>query len=1760
MKKALILIIFFPIIFYSQYRLVSYEKTVNEILLRIKLDDVDLISKENKKGFWDESIPGAFALPSKSIIVGLPFSQNHKIESRIIEERLKDYYLGMNPVVITNDKYEMIYNFDPEYLVESKKPNPVVIDGLFWYKDVYCMKLTINQYSYDEIKKTLSVIKEIELKISFDRKEGVANKILSKDVKEDVSPIINFSFISNAQSGMSQNALNDTTGNWINYSLKYLKMSVAEDGVYRITYDDLVRYGIYPSSISPKGLRLYSKGKEIPIYIYGESDNSFDQGDYVEFIGLRNMGGKHRELGKYGEPYNEYLGRYTDSTSYWLAFSSSQGKRVNVSRTNLTNVKDTLKYYREIIHSEKNSWLDFSCDSQIRRELPTWSENKTWNEGNLNVGTVEKSFSVSEVFPNKNFSIYVKVQDYVSDINSKAHLLSLSLNSGSKNYDSSYIDKYQKAVLFVELNSNMLLDENNVLKINSHQTKSTINTCLFDWFEVEYPRYIKAVNNRLNFSFQYLTNIAPRIFIIQNIAQANYSFWRYGETFEKYELGKVGSTIVVADTISSTDKFILVSDIKTPTINYLKTFKKLRNSTTQADYIAITHSKFQQNVVEYVNDIKDFYKINPTVINIQDIYDEYSYGLFDPEAIKKFLISTHAYWKFPKPKYVALIGDATYDYYGNKFKSGLVKYRAINYVPSYGFPVSDNWFVVWDTTGANIPQMNIGRIPVTTNEELEWYMQKHVSHISQKYDSWNKRYLFFSSGNSTNISELNSLKESNQFVIDNYVNKIPIGGAYNHFYKTVSPQSNFGPYSNEHFQKAIDDGAIFISYLGHSGTQIWDNSIISPLQLVNKVNKYPVISDFGCSTGKYAEPDIDSFSELFTVRTEGQAISYIGNSSLGFLSTSLLMPKMFYKKILSDSVYNVSEALKLAKVEMMQTYGATGVYELFSLTNTLIGDPLVTLPIPPKLNYVINGDQINPNSTALTDFVDSVEVKIKYNNLGIVKRDSLEIKIVHNYNNEISTMIRRRIIPFFVDSLKIKFSIKNKPGRHSITVLLDPENKYEEISESDNSALLEMNVASSSIRPVLSNLVNNGVIEVISFINPVTKPVNNSFVFQLSKDRAFSSSINTETQFSTFLTKYKFSSLIENTRYWGRTKVRGEIEYSLPFSFAKSEVNYFLFDSLSYQTSAMTNLRYKSDGCVLDSVKYPFYLFSAGFIDGQAAIISKGDVNYVPTPLVGHHIVLFEDKPPYNYVAYKYFNTLAGGENITNYINFLDTLSNKYLVAIAISDEGTPRNTSLINQIKSLGSKYIDQVGWRSSWAILGKKGARIGSVPEKITSSGTGPVEIDSTIHSVYEKGKLITSEIGPVSKWEKIIINYSATSNSSISVIPIGIKKDGSTIPLTPLSVNDLPVDIKNIDAKLYEKVRLQVDLNLNDAKNSPIIKTIGVHYISVPELGTNYQVVSLSKDSLDQGETTNLDFSVYNVGESTASNFKVRIDLVKKDNSKEKLFEQVVDSIQTEKKKDFSVTYTTDKLTGSNQFQITIDPDNSVTELYKDNNFYSVPFYVKPNNKPATLRLTIDGSDIINGDFISSKPNFKIELSDESLIPITDTTKILLYLNNKRLYFASNNNIINYNYSSSNPKMVVNYAPTLADGDYTFKVVGKNATDQIIDSTGTVRKFTVRNELQLLNAYNYPNPFKDDTYFTFKLTQIPDELKIIIYTIAGRKIKEIKLSAAELKFDFNRIFWDGRDQDGDLAANGVYLYKIISQKGSEKTELTQKLSVLR
>jgi flagellar hook assembly protein FlgD len=58
----------------------------------------------------------------------------------------------------------------------------------------------------------------------------------------------------------------------------------------------------------------------------------------------------------------------------------------------------------------------------------------------------------------------------------------------------------------------------------------------------------------------------------------------------------------------------------------------------------------------------------------------------------------------------------------------------------------------------------------------------------------------------------------------------------------------------------------------------------------------------------------------------------------------------------------------------------------------------------------------------------------------------------------------------------------------------------------------------------------------------------------------------------------------------------------------------------------------------------------------------------------------------------------------------------------------------------------------------------------------------------------------------------------------------------------------------------------------------------------------------------------------------------------------------------------------------------------------------------------------------------------------------------------------------------------------------------------------------------------------------------------------LKELHLDRSQLQIGFNRITWDGRDEDGDEIANGYYFYKILMKTGSETMETLQKLAKLR
>ncbi|MEJ2196376.1 MAG: FlgD immunoglobulin-like domain containing protein, partial [Ignavibacteriaceae bacterium] len=78
-----------------------------------------------------------------------------------------------------------------------------------------------------------------------------------------------------------------------------------------------------------------------------------------------------------------------------------------------------------------------------------------------------------------------------------------------------------------------------------------------------------------------------------------------------------------------------------------------------------------------------------------------------------------------------------------------------------------------------------------------------------------------------------------------------------------------------------------------------------------------------------------------------------------------------------------------------------------------------------------------------------------------------------------------------------------------------------------------------------------------------------------------------------------------------------------------------------------------------------------------------------------------------------------------------------------------------------------------------------------------------------------------------------------------------------------------------------------------------------------------------------------------------------------------------------------------------------------------------------------------------------------------------------------------------------------------------------------------------------------------FLLRGAELPDEVKIKIYTIAGRLVWDFEVPNSEMTPGFNRIYWDGKDQDGDDVANGVYLYKVIASYKDETKTVTQKLA---
>ncbi len=100
-------------------------------------------------------------------------------------------------------------------------------------------------------------------------------------------------------------------------------------------------------------------------------------------------------------------------------------------------------------------------------------------------------------------------------------------------------------------------------------------------------------------------------------------------------------------------------------------------------------------------------------------------------------------------------------------------------------------------------------------------------------------------------------------------------------------------------------------------------------------------------------------------------------------------------------------------------------------------------------------------------------------------------------------------------------------------------------------------------------------------------------------------------------------------------------------------------------------------------------------------------------------------------------------------------------------------------------------------------------------------------------------------------------------------------------------------------------------------------------------------------------------------------------------------------------------------------------------------------------------------------------------------------------------------------------------------------------------------VKSESELPKEYalfqNYPNPFNPTTTILYQLPKI-SHVRISIYDILGRQVARL---VDEKKRPGNfEVIWDGRDQNGNMVASGIYIYQIEA----DQYRKTHKLLLIR
>ena len=685
--------------------------------------------------------------------------------------------------------------------------------------------------------------------------------------------------------------------------VKY-KILVDETGIYRLTRDDLFnKWGIDLGQVPVRNLHLRIGEMEVPIYIHGEEDGSFDSGDYIQFLGL------------------DAQNRYTLWNVYWLHVEREPGMRVSqLDATPDDPTATVIPVFRSRIHFEENlltSNLEHRFPESVSQgdkhgwfdALDFWYWDGIRNAGDFNEMNLEfPLYDLARSF------IQPKIQVLLQGGTPKQHEILTSINGvriDNAKWKRQDTISMGKTLRVWDNLKDVTRGDWNTLTLNRIDTTVEDDTTRYPYhvyvnsFDVEYTRLLKAVNDYLEFSspasnetyavrkrrnleYTVRTFLSPDVEVFEydgtglisklknpSVSQIDLDLAERdrlrailhvnaaesGEDVDDRRISvprvAYNATFQVPDTHDA--QYIAVSSVgvRTPVRVEAVPVSELLSPSNEADYLIITHPVFREpseRLAQWRSTSKGG-GFRAKVVDVTEIYDDFGKGMVDPKAIKRFLTYAYQNWEPPALSHVVIMGDGTYDFLGVDKELYPEPPEDLGYIPphyiwtsSFGRTSADHWYAT--VSGLDeLTDFYIGRLTVETIGEAAEIVDKIINYEGKRPNgSWRRQII------SVADDEVNN---SGDFIFKKSLNEI----AQSHTllgYETIEiflediidlveanpddfPDTLPKHVAKERIIQALSNGAVLAQYAGHGGRIVWAHENIFGNVSVDLVEQTPHI-------------------------------------------------------------------------------------------------------------------------------------------------------------------------------------------------------------------------------------------------------------------------------------------------------------------------------------------------------------------------------------------------------------------------------------------------------------------------------------------------------------------------------------------------------------------------------------------------------------------------------------------------------------------------------------------------------------------------------------------------------------------------------------------------------------------------------------------------------------------------------------------------------------------------------------------------------